>query len=450
MKIKVKKLWTIFSVLIFSIAALLPAADDAPATQEDISALRSDIQQVRDQLQRQYDLNTAASQRSLRISGTIQSRLTVPTEVTLNTYSGFSLPLATLTFRGSLKKDYEDWRHLDYVVSLGGANPGAPVFQDAYLNYNILPANQADIPRLSVQFGQQQKPFGLEAAALEDKKPVINQAQFVAATGFVARDIGLVFKGDLFPSNDFGYGFRIPLVEYSLGVVNGTGFNSQGAGANSKDQFDTLYRVVVNPIAWNITDDAINYNDWLRGFSLGASVYEGTSRLALNTDNHTSGIETGRKNRTGFDVAYVRTPFGFTYETVTALDEVGSTTNANIDAATFPAWEKNSRKGSGDTLTLFWTFGEQFIPGYRNQSRSDDWWPVSYQVFYRADNWNPNTDDKENNIEIRTLGMNIFFAETTKFQLNYNLKSYYAAPDADKNRDKKDSSEIVAQFQYGF
>ncbi|MDR1997683.1 MAG: hypothetical protein LBQ83_05110 [Candidatus Margulisbacteria bacterium] len=403
--------------------------DETPATQEDIATLRSEIQQVKDQFQRQYDSNTAATQRSLRISGIVQTKLTVPSEVTLNTYNSFQVPLATLTFRGSLKKDYDDWRNLDYVLSVGGGNPGAPQFLDAYLNYNILPANQSDRSRLAVSFGQQTKPFGLEASALEDKKPVINQAQFVAATGFVARDVGLIFKGDLFPSNDFGYGFRVPLLEYTAGVINGNGFNQ---GGTNKDTFDSLGRIVINPIAWNIGDGQINYNDWLRGFSIGASVYDGSSRLWLDPDKK-SGIETGVKRRSGFDIAYVRTPFGFTYETITGLDQVATASNT----------EKYDRKGKGDTLTLFWTIGEQFVNGYKNQSRSDDWWPLSWEPFVRIDNWNADTEIDDNNIEIKTVGLNIFFAETTKFQINHNIKNH-------KARDIKDQAETIVQFQYGF
>jgi hypothetical protein len=365
-----------------------------------------------------------------------------------------------------LKKDYDDWRNLDYVLSLGGASPapaGAswPQLLDAYLNYNILPANQSDSPRLAVSFGQQTKPFGLEASALDDKKPVINQAQFVAPLGFVARDVGLILKGDFFPANDFGYGYRVPLLEYSAGILNGNGFNQANGNsspATGKDKFDTLGRIVLNPIAWNIGDGQINYNDWLRGLSIGASVYTGTSKLWNPTEN-LSAIKTGVKNRTGFDIAYVRTPFGFTYETIAGEDEVGVVTSNNSNnivgrnpATGTPTYYSGSNKlkSYGSALTLFWTIGEQFVAGYRNQSRNDDWWPVSWEPFIRLDNWNPNTEDKENNIEIQTLGLNIFFAETTKFQINHNVKNYYGAPDADGDRDKEKTAENIAQFQFGF
>jgi hypothetical protein len=345
-----------------------------------------------------------------------------------------------LNFRGSLKKDYDDWRNLDYVLSVGGGNPGAPVFLDAYLNYNILPANQADAARLAVSFGQQTKPFGLEASALEDKKPVINQAQFVAATSFVQRDVGIVFKGDLFPSNDFGYGYRVPLLEYTAGVVNGNNFN-QASGVytgnshptTGKDKFDTLGRIVINPIAWDISSGQINYNDILRGFSIGASEYTGSSQLGFDTDDNK--IVTGIKNRKGFDVSYVRNPIGFTYETITAEDETG-------------AWANSVKtKKAGNTLTVFLEFGEQFVNGYRAQSRTDDWWPLTWQPFVRFDNWNANTnygdDNDDNKKEIKTIGLNIFFAETTKFQINHNITNQ-------KSTETKNAAETIVQFQYGF
>jgi hypothetical protein len=324
---------------------------------------------------------------------------------------------------------------------------------DAYLNYNILPANQSDSARLAVSFGQQNKPFGLEAAALEDKKPVINQAQFVAAAGFVQRDVGIILKGDLFPANDFGYGYRVPLLEYSAGVINGNGFNQTNGNSNAstgKDKFDTLGRLVINPIAWSIGDGQINYNDWLRGLSIGASVYNGSSKLWNPTEN-LSDIKTGVKNRTGFDVAYVRNPIGFTYETIAGEDEVGVVTRNGVSVGKNPATGttytdysgSNKLKSYGSTFTLFLEFGEQFVNGYRNQSRRDDWWPLTWQPFYRIDNWNADTSDGDNNKEIRTLGLNVFFAETTKFQLNHSVTNQ-------KSTDIKNAAETIAQFQFGF
>ena len=46
-------------------------------------------------------------------------------------------------------------------------------------------------------------------------------------------------------------------------------------------------------------------------------------------------------------------------------------------------------------------------------------------------------------VEIWTGGVNVFFAETTKFQLNYNRRD-------DKTNKLGASNELLAQVQFGF
>jgi hypothetical protein len=98
------------------------------------------------------------------------------------------------------------------------------------------------------------------------------------------------------------------------------------------------------------------------------------------------------------------------------------------------------------------SFGEQFVSGFRNQGRYDDWWPKTYQPFVRYDRYERNTRTPGDRVEVVTVGLNIFFAETTKFQLNYNWRR-----DGRVINDAKTikvlqhpSHEFLGQFQYGF
>jgi hypothetical protein len=103
---------------------------------------------------------------------------------------------------------------------------------------------------------------------------------------------------------------------------------------------------------------------------------------------------------------------------------------------------KASTQSRGYTVTLFYEWGEQFLKNYRNQSRNDDWWPKTYQPFLRFDSWDPNTAIAGDHTTVLTYGFNFFFAETTKLQLNYNVRN-------DRSQKVK-QNDLLVQFQYGF
>ena len=57
----------------------------------------------------------------------------------------------------------------------------------------------------------------------------------------------------------------------------------------------------------------------------------------------------------------------------------------------------------------------------QQQGKFDDYWPKSYQAFLRFDEWDPNRSGKSvaDKVWVRTLGLNIFFAETSRVQINH-------------------------------
>jgi hypothetical protein len=68
----------------------------------------------------------------------------------------------------------------------------------------------------------------------------------------------------------------------------------------------------------------------------------------------------------------------------------------------------------------------------------------------RYDSWDANTDNTAasgtnvtGKIDISTVGFNLFFAETTKFQVNLNDYHYY-------NHAKTNYQDLIVQFQFGF
>jgi hypothetical protein len=400
---------------------------DKSVTRAELEGVRSEIAVLSDQLSQKLDRNIANSKRSLAISGTTQSRYSISTYTNTPPYtSGFQFNSAILSLKGSLKKDYEEGKNVEYVLGLGTSSSFNFQPTDAYLQYSILPSLSIDKPYLYVQLGQQKKLFGLEATTTEDKQPAINLATFAGAKGLnlSQREIGLQVRGDLFPTVDLGYNYRIPLIEYSLGIFNGSGPNTVDTNRSK----DIQGRLVLNA--------PVGYNSPYRGLSLGSSFYSGKQDLYKGTTLIKDGSGNASRVRYGQDISYVSSPIGFTAEYVVGRDEkaLSGTTLANA--------VKGTTESRGYTVTLFYEWGEQFLKNFRNQSRNDDWWPKTYQPFVRFDRWDPDTNISGDQTTIVTYGFNLFFAETTKLQLNYIVR--------DEKSSKLKQNDFVAQFQYGF
>jgi hypothetical protein len=391
-------------------------------SQEDLQGVRTEVETLREQWKRALERKTAQTTRALTFGGTVQTRYTHTEDET--TYRGFSISSLILSFKGNLRKDYELGRNLDYAFSLSSDTTDSYRVKplDAYLSYSILPSLDKGKPRLSLSLGQQKKPFGLDPQATEEYKPTIKSAQFDSKLGLGTRDIGIVAKGDLFPYLDYGFDYRVPLIEYSLAVFNGAGPNK----SDDNNKKDLAARIILK-----VPSD---YNSIWRGFSLGGSYYNGQKKRTLTSGTTTITCGEGDIHRVGADLAYVRTPIGVSAEYAKGEDESLSGTLANNRHSTI--------KSDGYAFSLFYNFGQQFVKGFKSQERYDDWYPLTYQPFVRFDRWDANKHLAGDRTDIITLGFNWFFAETTKLQLNYNIKK--------EETSQIDNNEFLVQFQYGF
>lgn len=410
-------------------AAAAATSGDVETLRYDIQGITSDLENFKFQWQRERDIHTAVTTRGLRLGGTIQARfgytdLETNSATVYSRKSGFEIGTALITFTGSLYKDYAEGRNLDFALRFG-ASPqtgnGAPNLLDANVVYSPLPTIDSEGPLLTVTLGQQLLPFGLEVPATEELKPVIRNAQFTTRLNLARRDIGLIVRGDLFPMVDFGYNYRVPIFQYAVGLVN-------GAGSNTLD--DNNIRDVIARVAFTVPSD---FHSWLRQITLGASAYFGSQNTTL-TDTARTLSGRGTRRRLGVDFYYNHWPFGVTYELIRGTDRV--TPGATLDELVRSDIESESH-----TATIFLSFGEQFVSGFRNQGRYDDWWPRTYQPFFRFDRYDPNQDEQRDVSTIYTAGLNLFVAETTKFQLNANWYD---------NEGGGEQREILAQAQVGF
>jgi len=425
---------------------------DAP-TRADVQGVQADLENFKYQYQRERETKSALSTRNLLISGIVQARgawysadiTNTPTSKLPSTVAStavnnppylddrqttFDIPAAILSFGGLLYRDYEKARNLGFSLSAvavpsAGTNLSSTSILDANLTYQLLPTIENDGPRLSLTAGQQLLPFGLESNTSEELKPVINNAQFVGQTGLGTRQIGVVARGELFTEYDFGYSYRQALLAFALGVVNGTGPNRDD---------DNAFKDVIGRIA--ITIPAA-YASWLRELRVGASAYMGRATLndATATAVATRLTGSGVRNRFGADLYYNHFPFGLTYEFVRARDDVWDVTSKQE-----LRFDRNAH-----TVTVFYSFGEQFLRSIKTVGKFDDWWPKTWQPFVRYDRWKPDRRAPGSANDIYTAGLNVFFAETTKAQLNVNRRIQHVV-----GSENVGSTEVLAQVQFGF
>jgi hypothetical protein len=427
---------------------------EEPATKADINGLRGDLESYKYEQQRARETKTALTTRGTTIGGTVQVRAswqdqgavgagtTTPntstsTSTAIPRRSSFDIPQAQINLGGSLYRDYAEGRNLDYRLQLAyqtnaaagfaGTSPNGSQLNlnDAYLRYSFFPTTSGlEDPKLTLTVGQQLLPFGLEAQVGEELRPVINSALFLSGLGIGTRQIGAIVRGDIEPYVDYGANYRAPLVEYALGITNGLDAGQNKSDTNGAKDF-------MGRVAFTLP---VDYYSLLRELKLGLSYYDGKKNLTRTSSGTTSTITVGRARRRGLDLYYNHNPYGITYEYADGRDEALAGSSGASTAVV------NSR---GQYLTLYYQWGEQFVASYRAQAKYDDWWPKTYQAFLRFDQFDPNTSTPNDGLRVTTLGLNVFFAETTKFQINLARNRY-------ENPALKNSTALLGQFQFGF
>lgn len=426
------------------------------ATTQDVDGVRSQLEDYKYDSARNREYKTALSSRGLTIGGTLTGSYASSTEASASTANNprgegaetsFGVA-ATLSFAGNLYRDYAEGRNLDYRLAFAYSNPklanngstntsgqGDSVVRmtDAYIQYKVLPDTGAlEEPKLTATFGQQKIPFGLEGQVSDELKPTVSTAQFLgesALNNIGKRQIGLIFRGDLWPNADYGFNYRAPIIEYAFGVVNGNGANT----ADDNSRKDYLGRLTFTV--------PIDYNSWLRELKFGLSYYDGRKILTNNAATPGLVIDAGKSVRRGIDVSYNHNPIGITYELADGADD-------ELLTAAQAVTNKNTRRVNrrGQVLTLFYNFGDiaQWSKNLNNVGKFDDYWPTTSQIYYRYDTWDQNRDVAGDVSLKQTIGYNLFFAQTTKFQIGATRTQY------DKGLAKPNAWDVTAQFQYGF
>ena len=300
---------------------------------------------------------TDASRKSFFITATRQMQLTGYSQVRYQTFqesgkhNSFDIRRARVDLKGSVTPFFSYRLQADLVDK--------PKIIDAYGEIKL-----ADY--FSLTAGQFKIPFSIENLTSSNKLEMIDRSQVVEA--MVARskdvignqngrDIGIQAGGTFLKVKD------IPVIEYRLGVFNGSGINVADTANNEKD---ITGRLIFTPI---------------KGLSFGGGFYKGWDK-AIKPD--VAG-KSQTRNRFGAEFSYVLSRFSLKGEYIAGKDG------------------KTSRAG-------WYVQSGYFVI------------PQKLQVLGKYDSYDPNTSISDNISTNYVIGANFNFNNWSRLQAFYTIR----------------------------
>lgn len=289
----------------------------------------------------------------------------------LNT-SNYYFNRARLGVMGSIPYDFSYYVVAEMSPTINPDTRGAAIL-DAFITYNRLG------PWARISFGQFKTPFGLEQVTGCHKLHTINRSEVVNNLSGPIRDFGFMVSGGTDTLSIFGSKTK-NLFGYSFAVVNGTGRNIKDNNAKK----DMIGRLTFHPFEF---------------ITLGASYRFGAhpSAAGLETDD--------TRKRLGFDVELKYKDFLVQGE-YTQGSDVGSYTTGG---------------GCGGDVVLH--EGSVDRNGFFVQGMYMTPWNI--QPIVKFEQYEPNAAEEIINDQqtIITYGVNYFFNEWTRLQVNYLYKA---------------------------
>lgn len=251
---------------------------------------------------------------------------------------GFRIRQARVQLKGDILKN------IDYKLQIDATQ--SPILLDAKIGINLS-------AYANLSFGQFKVPFSIENLITGAELDTINRSNTVNKLcpardiGTQGRDIGVAFGG------------KYSILEYTLGVFNGSGKNKP----DTNDRLDIAGRLVLTPF---------------RSFSMGLSHYNGKY-------SSEAGLPSVENHRTGVDILFLSGRFSLKGEYIFAsVDQI----------------EK---------------YGWYIQGGYYLI-------PKTLEAIVKHDHFDGNRTVHEDQIVVTTLGLNYFFSRKTKFQVNYERR----------------------------
>lgn len=296
------------------------------------------------------------------------------------TTSTFSFERARLGVMGNIPYDFSYYVVMEMSPFLNEEVP-YPTLLDAFISYTRY-------DYLKVSMGSFKSPFGLETNTPCSGLATVYRSKATLELNSPFRDLGLMFLG----------GNRDTKIQYALGLMNGAGL-----GHRDNNNFkDIVGRVGVNPLSW---------------LHLGASFKYGESASAAGLP------EPDIRTRLGgeFDMNFSGRLL-VQGEYIYAKDQGSSIVGGGCS-------------GGGEVVIGDKTRSGGFVQAMYNVSYTIQ--PVVKFEFYDAD-----SNIKNNEEYVFTAGLNYFFNDWTRLQINYR---YAAEMPVDTPND-----QLVLQLQVKF
>jgi len=270
-----------------------------------------------------------------------------------------------------------------------------PFILDAFVSYRRF------APYISASIGQFKSPFSMEALAPCHKLYTINRTQVVTDLANPFRDLGFMIFGGTGDLSVFGSKTK-DLFGYRLAIMNGTGLNVKDDNMKK----DVVARLTFHPFEF---------------LTLGSSYRFG------NHPPKVAGItEDDQRSRLGFDLEFKYKGILLQGEFIQGTDKGSYTTGGGC---------------GGEVVTHI---GSVNRDGYFLQAAYMTPW--KFQPVVRFETYDPNLDaaSTEDIQNIITYGLNYFFNDRVRVQLNY----LYKAEESAKVEEPND--EILLQVQIEF
>lgn len=320
-------------------------------SREQADSLRNQATLSQQQTETERKSFPLSSSRLLQVSGFIQIRAQVFDEKSKN--DGFDLRRSRLDFKGNFSS------FLTYRLQTDLAN--SPRILDAYAEIKLK-------EYLVFTIGQFRIPFSLENLSSLNKFEVIDYSQAVDA--FTARgkdvignqngrDIGIQAGGVILKKGD------LSMVEYRLGIFNGSGMN---IGDTANEAKDIAARLLFNPV---------------KQLSFGISYYDGWGKAIKPTSEFVGRSQ--ERNRFGIEAVYSGSRLSFKGEYIQGKD-------GNTDRA-----------------------GWYAMAGYYLV-------PAKLQVVAKYDSYDPDTDSDDNVNTNYSGGINYNINSWSRVQAFYTVR----------------------------
>ncbi len=306
----------------------------------------------------------------------------------LKSDNGFYFNRARLGVVGNIPYDFSYYFLMEMSPTLGG-----PMICDAFITYKRFD------PYINVSMGQFKMPFGVELSTPCQSLHTVNRSRVVSELGSPFRDIGVMFlgsTGELFGKKD--------LIKYNFAITNGTGWNVMD---NNKEK-DYTFRLVVTPI---------------EGISIGGSYRYGKQKPIADT------MDADTRRRWGADISFQKYNVLFQAEYIDGFDQGSSLVGG----------------GCGQTPTL--VLGDFKKNGFMAQLGYMTPWNL--QPIIKFESYDPDTDADYNKQEDITFGINYFFNEWTRVQLNYVYRTEESG-NTTETYNEVDNDFFVMQVQVIF